>query len=114
MPNGRCGVFRGIAVRIQSRWNEMIALAQSVALARVGSKGTVLGANRSEARRVLVSACLRRLWRGAETVRKFIIADIRFSPDRRARGGIAHGAAEVPFQLSGSHTGSALVFLRLQ
>jgi hypothetical protein len=54
------------------------------------------------------------LRRGVEAVRRFIIADIRFSPDRRARGGIAHGAAEVPFQLSGSHTGSSLVFLRRQ
>jgi len=56
---GRRGVFRGLRVRIQSRWNEMIALAQGVALARIGSKGTVSCANRSEARRVLVSACLR-------------------------------------------------------
>ena len=54
------------------------------------------------------------LWRGVEAAGKLIVADIRFSPDRRARGGIAHGAAEVPFQLSGSHTGSAEVFLRLQ
>jgi hypothetical protein len=53
------------------------------------------------------------LWRGVETVRKFIVADTRFSLDR-ARGGIAQSAAEVPFQLSRSHTGSALVFLRLQ
>jgi hypothetical protein len=70
----------------------MIALAQCAAFARAALN----------------------LWWGVATARKFIVADIRFSPDRRARGGIAHSAAGVPFQLSRSHTGSALVYPRLQ
>jgi hypothetical protein len=110
MPVGRREVFRGTTVRVQSGWKEMIALAQSAAFARVASKGTVLGATRSQTRRVLVSACLRICGGGLETVRKFIVADIRFSLDRRARGEIAYSAAEVPFHLSRSHTESALAF----
>ncbi len=54
------------------------------------------------------------LGRGLEAVRKFIVADISFSLARRARGEIAHSAAEVPIHLSRSHTGSALAFPRLQ
>jgi hypothetical protein len=90
----------------------MIALAQCAAFARVASNCSgpdpIPDASRSGLRLPL------NLWRGLKTVRKFIVADIRFSPDRRARGGIAHSGAEVPFQLSRSHTGSALVFPRLQ
>jgi hypothetical protein len=108
MPVGRRGLFRGIRVRVQSRWKEMIALAQCAVFARVASNGAVLSATRSGFRLPL------NLWRGLKTVRKFIVADIRFSPDRGARGGIAHSAAGVPFQLSRSHTGSALVYPRLQ